>query len=289
MMVIPAGVADMGLYDAIVVGSDGSDTSRRAVQRAGLYGDALDAEVVVVTVFARPQEAEAGPASQRAESPLLSSVASGYRGAVDIAQDAANFAREAAPGVNVDATAVEGDPADGLIEVAASRGDSLLVVGNQGMTGSKRFLLGSVPNKISHHAVGDVLIARTSVDAPVVLPQTMVIGTDGSRTATRALDRGLALAAATKASVTILAAGLGRRGDAVFLDAAARADEAAVDYEMVSASGEPADELAAAGEQADLIVVGNKGMTGAARFLLGSVPNKISHHVTADLLIVRTT
>ena len=40
---------------------------------------------------------------------------------------------------------------------------------------------------------------------------------------------------------------------------------------------------------ADLIVVGNKGMTGARRFLLGSVPNKISHHAPCSVLIIRTT
>ena len=279
----------MAIYDAIVVGTDGSETSCRAVQRAGLYAAALDAPAVVVTVFQRPQEGDIGPASQRSESPQVSSVASGYRAAVDVAQDAARFARAAAPGADVDATAVEGDPADGLIDLAASRGDSLLVVGNQGMTGSARFLLGSVPNKISHHAVGDVLIARTSVDAPPALPSSIVIGTDGSSTATRALERGIALAAAAKASVTIVAAGLGRRSNTVLEDARARAEAAGVDCETVAASGEPADELAIAGESADLIVVGNKGMTGAARFLLGSVPNKISHHVTADLLIVRTT
>lgn len=277
------------IYDAIVVGSDGSPTSCRAVQRAGLYGSALEAPVVVVTVFQRPLESEVGPASQRAESPQVTSVASGYRSAVDTAQDAADFARSAAPDVSVDATAVEGDAADGLMELAASRGDSLLVVGNLGMTGSKRFLLGSVPNKVSHHAAGDVLIARTSVDGPVALPRSIVIGTDGSRTATRALERGLAVAAATKAAVTVLAAGLGRRGDKVLDDAYGRADALGVDCEAVAASGEPADELAAAGEAADLVVVGSKGMTGAARFLLGSVPDKISHHGTSDLLIVRTT
>ena len=40
---------------------------------------------------------------------------------------------------------------------------------------------------------------------------------------------------------------------------------------------------------ADLIVVGNKGMTGAKRFLLGSVPNKVSHHAPCGVYIVRTT
>jgi nucleotide-binding universal stress UspA family protein len=42
-------------------------------------------------------------------------------------------------------------------------------------------------------------------------------------------------------------------------------------------------------EGADLIVVGNKGMTGARRFLLGNVPNKVSHHAPCSVLIVRTS
>ena len=277
------------IYDAIVVGTDGSATSCRAVQRAGLYGEALDAQVVVATIFHRPTEEEIGPASQRAESPQVNIVASGYRAAVDMAVDAAGYASQAAPGVSVDTVAIEGDPAEALIELAQRRGHSLLVVGNQGMTGSKRFLLGSVPNKISHHAGGDVLIAMTSQDAPVHLPRSIVIGTDGSKTATLALGRGLQIAAATKASVTILAAGLGNKADAVFAEAAGMADDWGVEWEPLSPPGDPADELVTAGERHDLLVVGNKGMAGAARFLLGSVPNKISHHPTSDLLIVRTT
>lgn len=150
------------LYDAVVVGTDGSPRSCQAVQRAGLYGEALGVELVVANIFHRPEESEIGPASERAESPQQNIASSGYRGAVDAAQDAARYAREAAPGVKVDVVAVEGDPAEGLIELAESRGNALLVVGNQGMTGSKRFLLGSVPNKVSHHAPCTVMIIRTT-------------------------------------------------------------------------------------------------------------------------------
>jgi nucleotide-binding universal stress UspA family protein len=278
-----------GAYDAIVVGSDGSQTACRAVQRAALYGAALDAPVVVATAYIRPSEGEVGPASQRAEMPQQSMVASGYRAATDTATDAASFARQAAPHAKLDTAAVEGDPAEALIELAISRGDALIVVGSKGMTGSSRFLLGSVPNKISHHAPGDVLIARTDQVDDVALPAKVLIGTDGSKTATRALDRGLALAAAVGADVTVLTAGMGGRARRVLEDAAQRGSAAGVKIETVDASGEAADELLAASDGHDLVVVGNKGMTGAARFLLGSVPNKVSHHITSDLLIVRTT
>ena len=66
------------------------------------------------------------------------------------------------PACDVETFAREGDPADAILDVAEERGADLIVVGNKGMTGAKRFLLGSVPNKVSHHAPCSVLIIRTS-------------------------------------------------------------------------------------------------------------------------------
>ena len=63
-------------------------------------------------------------------------------------------------GVEVETFAREGDPADAILDVAEERNADLIVVGNKGMTGAKRFLLGSVPNKVSHHAPCCVLIIR---------------------------------------------------------------------------------------------------------------------------------
>ena len=67
-----------------------------------------------------------------------------------------------AAGVEPRTHAREGDPADAILDVAEELGADLIVVGNRGMTGAKRFLLGSVPNKISHHAPCSVMIVRTS-------------------------------------------------------------------------------------------------------------------------------
>ena len=53
-------------------------------------------------------------------------------------------------------------PADAILDVAEERDADLIIVGNKGMTGAKRFLLGSVPNKVSHHAPCSVLIIRTT-------------------------------------------------------------------------------------------------------------------------------
>ena len=66
-----------------------------------------------------------------------------------------------AAGVEISRHARQGDPADAILDVAEEMGADLIVVGNKGMTGAKRFLLGSVPNKVSHHAPCSVLIIRT--------------------------------------------------------------------------------------------------------------------------------
>ena len=79
--------------------------------------------------------------------------------------------------------------------------------------------------------------------------------------------------------------------DATLAEAAKDVEDAGVKVRTFARQGEPADAIldVAEEENADLIVVGNKGMTGAKRFLLGSVPNKVSHHAPSSVLIVRTT
>jgi nucleotide-binding universal stress UspA family protein len=75
-------------------------------------------------------------------------------------KEAAETIQEA--GVTVDTYSRQGDPADAILDVAEEKGADLIVVGNKGMTGAKRFLLGSVPNKVSHHAPCSVMIIRTT-------------------------------------------------------------------------------------------------------------------------------
>ena len=74
---------------------------------------------------------------------------------------ARSAAKAAEQGVEADYAAVEGDPADAILQAAADQDADLVVVGNKGMTGAGRFLQGSVPNKITHHAECSVLVVRT--------------------------------------------------------------------------------------------------------------------------------
>jgi nucleotide-binding universal stress UspA family protein len=75
-------------------------------------------------------------------------------------KEAAELADE--QGIEAKTFARQGDPADAILDVAEEEGGDLIIVGNKGMTGAKRFLLGSVPNKVSHHAPCSVLIIRTT-------------------------------------------------------------------------------------------------------------------------------
>jgi nucleotide-binding universal stress UspA family protein len=117
----------------------------------------------------------------------------------------------------------------------------------------------------------------------------ILVGTDGSATAAKAVARAAQVAGATGATLVVLTAGSGPRAEQTAA-AAARDLGDGVQVETKVRAGDPATVLTDEATQGyDLLVVGNKGMTGASRFLLGSVPNKVSHHSPCPLLIVHTT
>ena len=74
----------------------------------------------------------------------------------------ADAEKRLAGGVKVKTVMREGEPADAIVDVAEEEKVGLIIVGNRGMTGAKRFLLGSVPNNVSHHAPCSVLIVHTT-------------------------------------------------------------------------------------------------------------------------------
>jgi nucleotide-binding universal stress UspA family protein len=147
------------LFQRIVVGTDGSDTAAEAVRHATELAKATGGKLTIVSAFEPvPQERLREEAS---EVPGDVAYGIGPREDVNVTlEGAAGAPREA--GVDVDTHAREGDPADAILDVAEEVKADLIVVGNKGMTGAKRFLLGSVPNKISHHAPCGVYIVRTT-------------------------------------------------------------------------------------------------------------------------------
>jgi nucleotide-binding universal stress UspA family protein len=147
------------VFKSIVVGTDGSDTATQAVRQAVDLASTVGARIELVSAY------EPVPAQrlreERLNAPEDLQWAINPREDVDATLEAAaTVAREA--GVPVNVYPRQGDPADAILDVAEEQEADLVVVGNKGMTGAKRFLLGSVPNKVSHHAPCSVLIIRTT-------------------------------------------------------------------------------------------------------------------------------
>jgi len=147
------------VFKSIVVGTDGSDTATQAVQQAVELASAVGASIDLVSAYEPVPQYRLS--AERRQTPEDLQWAINPREDVDaVLEAAAGIARAA--GVQVEVFPRQGDPADAILDVAEERGSDLIVVGNKGMTGAKRFLLGSVPNKVSHHAPCSVMIIRTT-------------------------------------------------------------------------------------------------------------------------------
>lgn len=148
---------------AIVVGIDGSSTAQLALEHAAIFAKAMGAPVHIVSAYQTPKMLLAS-----AGDPMYSGLADGgaevesslVSGAEEILSRAAEDLR--ARGLSVETHCVADDPASALIGIAETHEADLIVVGSKGMRGTKRFLLGSVPNRVAHHAPCSVTIVRTS-------------------------------------------------------------------------------------------------------------------------------
>jgi nucleotide-binding universal stress UspA family protein len=124
------------------------------------------------------------------------------------------------------------------------------------------------------------------------MPKKVLVGTDGSATAAKAVDRAVDVAKAAGALLTILSAGPAELATPIVEREAARHVASGVTIETAVVAGEPTAaliETARVGSY-DLLVVGNRGMQGVARVLrLGSVPNKVMHRLPCNLLVVKTS
>jgi nucleotide-binding universal stress UspA family protein len=153
------GEQGVGMFQSIVVGTDGSQTAGEAVRKAIELAKSLGASIELVSAYE--------PVSNQRLREDARHVPEDMQWMVNPREEVDATLREAAEraqdeGLTVKTYAREGDPADAILDVAEEQRADLIVVGNKGMTGAKRFLLGSVPNKVSHHAPCSVLIIRTT-------------------------------------------------------------------------------------------------------------------------------
>ncbi len=260
-------------YRKIVVGTDGSVTATVARDEAIRLAERTRAELVIVLSYL------------------------GGAMTLPMARSVLDHAVEAARqrGVQAVAELASAEPAEALLEAAQRHKADLMVVGNKGMGHPSRFRLGSVPDRVAHYSPCDVLIVDTKDEAGLGHRrgrgyERLLAGTDGSGTATEAARKAFELALLLESREVLLAFVGDPVLGAIALEQTGRSAPEGVAVRPITAEGDPAEQLCEIAERegVDLVVVGNKGMSGARRYLLGSVPNKVAHYGPTDVLIAKT-
>ena len=149
----------MSAYTKVVVGTDGSESSYRAVDRAARMAADAGATLVIACAYV-----PADPRSVSHAADQLGDDAYQIRGdnpAEDIVRSARERAR-AAGATEIEARTVKGAPVESLIKLSDEVGADLLVVGNKGLNSLTGRLLGSVPADAARRATCDVLIVHTT-------------------------------------------------------------------------------------------------------------------------------
>ena len=249
-------------YKRILYGTDGTARAAATSHVATTLAKAGKAELIVAHVWERPE------------------------GAQEVLDAAMAVAKDA--GVKKVSGELRGgrSPADALIELAEERDVGLMVVSG----GRSATELGPTADRLSHRAPRDLLIAMDAERGDGErLYRRVLIATDGSPTADRAARKGFDLAASIEAPVTLVFVGHPATGRLITDDTVA-VYGADAECEIVLRQGDPAPEIMAAARdvEADLIVIGNKGMTGAKRFFLNPVPEKVVDLTDRDVLVART-
>jgi nucleotide-binding universal stress UspA family protein len=253
-------------YERIVLATDGSESAETAETVAASLAAATKGSITVAHAFVDATKAEEAVAR-----------------AVRIAE---------AEGIATEVAFADDDPADAVVRTADERDADVIVTGSRGLYREEQ-LFGSVVRKVVTHAPCDVLLtrARPEADRPRGVPpyRRILLATDGSATADRAARKAYALATRLDASMTLVFVGHPRTGELVLGDTAATIGEGRP-VGLVVLDGDPARQIIATArdEGYDLVIVGNKGLTGARAAFLGSVPRDVAEYATCDVLVART-
>ncbi|MBV0900855.1 universal stress protein [Haloarcula salina] len=282
------------MFDTILVPIDDSPGSERAFEAAVTLAKQYGSAVHVLSVVD-----EHGPRTDEWDRDGDSPAAA----FVDEHADAVS-----ADGIDVTPAVREGVVHEEILDYADESGVDLVVMGTHGRTGVRRYLLGSVTEKVVRLSDVPVLSVKADAEAGEVSFDDILLPTDGSSGAEAAIEPTAALASTTDATVHVLSAVDTRSlgidvGSSVIIDelesvaddavatASDRLYEDGVDaVKTAVAHGIPYQVILQAidDNDVDLVVIGTHGRTGIDRYLLGSVTEKIVRTAPVPVLTVRS-
>ena len=257
-----------GLFSRIVVGIDDSPESHEAARQAAILAE-TDGHLTLVAAWNL--------------APLLLGAPGSYV-PVSLDEDAQRTAAEDAlrragcevhGSVSTSAQVVRGTAWDVLMREATEADASLIAVGSHGRGRMQGILMGSTTTEVVHKAPCSVLVARGS---PVDFPRRIVVGVDGSVESVQAFAAARHLAERFGAELWPV---VGEGGKGVDRQAVI----SLVGHRFESSPDAPVDAIVAAASEADLVLVGSRGLHGLAS--LGSVSEQVAHRARCSTLVVR--
>jgi len=286
------------LLSKILVTADGSDCASSAVDlllRLGLKN--AEARVVTVTEYRVHNRA-----SDQSLDDQINAKAQSILDAV--------VQRLTSAGFNATGTICQGHAADQILEEAESYNPDLIVAGTRGHSLIKRFLLGSVSQRIVKYAKCSVLLCRSAKSKSDDKGLRIVMGYDGSPPANKGLEILNHLALGEQGHIHLLTAmtllpyygmDMVQESSPQWLAEKAASKDALTQAQaqltekcphvsselLQSTEASEAISKAATEHQADMIVVGATGASGISRFLLGSVCDKVVQHAQCSVLVIR--
>jgi nucleotide-binding universal stress UspA family protein len=255
------------VFSRVLVGIDRSEESREAARQAAIL---VDGEL---TLLASYDVAPAIVGGTGTHVPAYMDEDLQREAATGSLRRARNDVATASPTGKI----VRGRAATALISEAEREQDTLLVVGSHRLGRLAGFVIGSTATEIIHKAPCSVLVARKRNESDG-FPNKVVVGVDGSpeSAAAYAVARRLSERFNTELS-PVVAAG-GKSVDWRLVDLI-------IDGRREESPDEPVATLVGAAEDADLLVVGSRGLHGLKA--LGSVSERVAHQAHSSVLVVR--
>lgn len=289
-------------HNTVLVGVDGSEPNRLALEWAIAESRNRDADLVAVYAWHIPVFAYSAP--YFVPMPTKEMVEDGERMVKKVLSDVG------ADPASVEIKVMEGTAHHVLRDLALEPGVGLVVVGSRGRGTAGDLFLGSTSHALSHHCSKPVVIVPIAKLPGSLAPRMghIVVGSDGSSgsdTAVRwaadeARRAGSLLEIVTAWTwtspffptdvdlVTPIGESLEKAAHDVLSKTAKRLDLAGLTVKLSAIEGAAADVLVERSAQADMLVVGRRGLGPTRELVLGSVSHSCTHRSTVPVAVIPT-